>query len=183
MHSNVAGPMNVATFGQRHLYAINFKDDYSGLLKVYTMPSKDDVLTYLKMYIAEVGKPKTLHSDNGGEYISKKFRAYCIENEIKQTFIIPYNSQQNGKAECAWLTIFNDARTLLADAQLGKHWWGMALLYAVYTRNHTLSGNDLKTHHEIFYGKSVDVSTLRPFSTIGTTCSLITLGMLLLAGC
>ena len=52
---------------------------------------------------------------------------------------IPHTPEQNGVAERNWLTLFNDVRTLLADSELGKHWWGMALLHAAETRNHVLS--------------------------------------------
>ena len=40
-----------------------------------------------------------LRSDNGGEYVNKKFTTFCIEQGIQQQHIFPYTPQQNGVVE------------------------------------------------------------------------------------
>ena len=42
---------------------------------------------------------KTLRSDNGGEYTSKEFEAFCKEEGIKRELTTPYNPQENGVAK------------------------------------------------------------------------------------
>ena len=39
-----------------------------------------------------------LRSDNGGEYVNKKFTTFCTEQGIQQ-HTVPYTPQQNGVAE------------------------------------------------------------------------------------
>ena len=41
-------------------------------------------------------KIKTLHSDNGREYIDNDFKRYYDENDIKMKKTVPGKSQQNG---------------------------------------------------------------------------------------
>ena len=48
----------------------------------------------------ELGKKvKALRSDNGGEYISKKFKEFCNKEGIRRELIAPHNPQQNGVTE------------------------------------------------------------------------------------
>jgi transposase InsO family protein len=42
---------------------------------------------------------KSLRSDNGGEYISNKFKDFCYKEGILRELIAPHNPQQNGVAE------------------------------------------------------------------------------------
>ena len=48
----------------------------------------------------ESGKQvKALRSDNGGEYISGKFKDFCSKEGIRRELIAPHNPQQNGVTE------------------------------------------------------------------------------------
>ena len=40
-----------------------------------------------------------LRSDNGGEYVNKKFIKFCTQYGIQMQDIVPYTPQQNGVAE------------------------------------------------------------------------------------
>ena len=42
---------------------------------------------------------KALRSDNGGEYISNKFKEFCSREGIRRELIAPHNPQQNGVTE------------------------------------------------------------------------------------
>ena len=44
-------------------------------------------------------KIRCIHSDNGGEYISKRFNQYCANQRIAHQTSAPYSPQQNGLAE------------------------------------------------------------------------------------
>ena len=54
---------------------------------------------------------KTLRSNNGGEYTSKEFEAFCKEAGIKRELTTPYNPQQNGVAEIKNRTIMEAVKT------------------------------------------------------------------------
>jgi putative transposase len=52
---------------------------------------------------------KALRSDNGGEYISNKFKDFCNKEGIQRELITPHNPQQNGVAERKNITIVGAA--------------------------------------------------------------------------
>ena len=77
------------------------------------MARKSDTLQMLQRLIADVGKPdnliindqtadqnpgtthkiRTIRSDNGGEYISNKFKQFCLDNNIKNEYTIPHTPE------------------------------------------------------------------------------------------
>ncbi len=54
-------------------------------------------------------KSKVLRSDNGGEFVSKKFDAFLAECGIQRQTSVPYSPQQNGVTERANRTIMECA--------------------------------------------------------------------------
>jgi len=40
----------------------------------------------------------TLRSDNGGEYVNKKFINFCTKHGIQMQHTVPYTPQKNGAA-------------------------------------------------------------------------------------
>lgn len=64
---------------------------------MYLLQKRDEALKVFHNFKLEVenetnSKIKTLHSDRGGEYVSKSFLSFCRENEIKHLFIMSYTS-------------------------------------------------------------------------------------------
>jgi hypothetical protein len=163
VHSDLLGPIQVEAFPGNKKYIISFIDDYSKFTQVYLMKNKSESLDKLKKFIAEIGIPRELHTDNGGEYTSNAFKEFCIEKSIKQTFTIPYTPQQNSIAERFWKTLMAMIRAMLKQADMEKKWWGKACLTAVYTWNRTLRGNQDKSPYEIFFNNSFDLNKLKTF--------------------
>ena len=85
-----------------HCYAIGFVDSFSRFSKVYFMKTRDGVLDNFEQFCAYVGKPGTLVSDGGGEYISDEFKRYCRNQGIRFENSAPYTPQENGKIEKTW---------------------------------------------------------------------------------
>ena len=52
-----------------------------------------EVLDHLK---SEIGLPKSIRTDNGPEFISKKLAKWCEKERIEQNFIQPGKPMQNG---------------------------------------------------------------------------------------
>jgi transposase InsO family protein len=84
----------------------------------------------------EIGhKIKLLRSDNGGEFVFKKFDAFLAECEIQRQTSAPYSPQQNGVAECANRTIMECARSMILAQGLELEFWGEGVNTAVYIKN------------------------------------------------
>ena len=108
-------------------------------------------------------KVKALRSDNGGEYISDKFKDFYKEEGIRRELITPHNPQQNGVAEWKNITIVGAARAMLHD-QGPLHLWVEACNTTVYVQNrypHRILG--MSTPEEAYSGKKPDLSHLRIF--------------------
>lgn len=150
IHSDVAGPINIESFGSRCKYAICFVDDRTRYAKLYLMRTKDECLDKFKEFIAHMNKLvpqhkiKAIRTDNGGEYISAEFEQFCLDNGIGRERTIPHTPQQNGVSERLWRTLFNLVRAMLKDANLTRRWWGRALLTATYLRNVSLTVHNKK---------------------------------------
>ena len=99
---------------------MTFIDEYSRLTVLYTMKRKSDTFECFKKYHAYAERHtgskiasinvikcvekterliKALRTDNGGEYISLKFRDYLDFHGIQHQLTVAHTPQQNGVAE------------------------------------------------------------------------------------
>ncbi len=187
VHSDVVGPMEVPSLGGS-LYFITFIDDFSKWTTVYTMKKKSGALPcfikFHKMAEKHTGnkllkvniirrKPgtidqiKVLRTDNGGEYVSNKFKSYLEEHGIVHQTTIAYTPQQNGVAERMNRTLIDLVRSMLHDANLDKKFWAEALNTAVYIRNRVVSSSlpQRSTPHHQWFGSTPDLSHCRVFGS------------------
>ena len=88
IHSDVCGPMpSIALSGYE--YYVTFIDDYLRKTWIYLFNNKSEVFGKFKEFKALIENQsekriKTLRFDNGGEYTSKEFEAFCKEAGIKR---------------------------------------------------------------------------------------------------
>ena len=78
---DVCGPMPTRSLDGA-LYYVTFIDDATRKVSVYPIKGKGDVYSIIIKWLASVETEKginlkTLHSDNGGEYTSNKFKIFC----------------------------------------------------------------------------------------------------------
>ena len=97
VHSDICGPMSTASLNN-NVYFILFIDDFSRMTWVYFLKHKSQALSMFKNFksMAETQsgqKIKVLRTDNGGEYISKEFNAFCSEDGIVHQLTTPYSPQ------------------------------------------------------------------------------------------
>ena len=101
VHTDLAGPIDpVSREGFR--YSTAFTDDYSGAVFAYFIKSKSDTIAATQNFLANTapyGEVKCIRSDNGGEFISQKFKSLLEKNKIKHEMSAPYSLHQNGTAE------------------------------------------------------------------------------------
>ncbi|WVZ91577.1 hypothetical protein U9M48_037728 [Paspalum notatum var. saurae] len=109
-------------------------------------------------------KVKILRTDNGMEFCSDQFKAYCKSQGIVRHYTIPHTPQQNGVAERMNRTIISRARCMLSNAGLNKRFWAEAASTACYLINRSPSITlDKKTPIEVWSGSPADYSQLRVF--------------------
>ncbi len=80
-------------------------------------------------------KIKTLQSDNGGEFVSKKFDDFLHECGIERQTSAPYTPQQNGVAERANSTIMECVRSMICAQGFDLEFWAKAVNTSVYIKN------------------------------------------------
>jgi len=124
VHSDVCGPLEVESLGGNK-YFLTFIDDASRKVWVYFLKTKDQVFNHFKLFHTmverETGKKlKCLRSDNGGEYTSKEFDAYCGRYGIRHEKTVPRTPQHNGVAERMNRTIMERMSSMLSMAKLPK---------------------------------------------------------------
>ena len=141
VHSDLCGPMSVASLGG-FWYYILFIDDYSRKTWIYFLKSKDsgEVLGRFREYKAQVENLSSkriivLRSDNGGEYTSSGFNEFCREAGIKTEFTVLYNPQQNGVAERKNRTVVEVAKAMIHDQGLSMYLWAEACNTVVCIQN------------------------------------------------
>ncbi len=166
VHTDVCGPMKTKSAGGSS-YFVTFIHGKSRLTAIYFMKTKDKVfdkfLEYKAMVTNRTGKKiKALHSDNGGEYLSKTFSDYLMKKGIKRQLLVPRTPEQNGVAERANRTIQETARSMLCGAGLPVSFWFEAVITAVKNRSPTIAVKGM-TPYECFYGKKPDVRNLKVF--------------------
>ena len=139
VHSDVCGPMQTPSFGN-FLYFVTFIDDFSRHAWVYPLKVKSEVFMCFKQFVlmaenvsgCSVG---TLHSDRGGEYMSKEFDAFLASRGIKHQFTVPYTPQQNGVSEMKNRSLMEMARRMVKSQLLPNGFWLEVVMCATYILN------------------------------------------------
>jgi len=187
VHSDVNGPLETASIGGSR-YFITFIDDYSKWTVVYMMRTKSESFNCFQKYhkYAEVHtgrrvnklnvirrtnkteeQIKSIRTDNGGEYISNKFKDYLLEHGISHQLTVAYTPQQNGVSERMNRTLIDLVRSMIHTAGLEKKFWAEALQTAVHIRNRVTSRSlpPGKTPYHLWMNKVPDLSYLRIFGS------------------
>lgn len=167
IHSDVCGKLPVRSFGGSN-YFVTFIDDYSRKIFIYPIKSKDEVFSCFTEFKKRVeneteNKIKVLRTDNGLEYVNKKFKQFCADNGIKHETSTIYTPQQNGIAERNNRTILEKARCMLIDANLSKQWWAEAVCAAVDIINVLPNAPNKEAPNEKWNGKKCNLNNFKVF--------------------
>lgn len=135
----MCGPIEVESLGGNK-YFVTFIDDATRRTWVYMMKHKSEVFGIFQKFHAMVEretdcKLKRLRTDNGGEYTSNEFKAYCSRYGIRHERTEPSTPQHNGVAERMNRTIIEKVRCMLRMSNLPKSFWGETVGTAVYLIN------------------------------------------------
>lgn len=107
---------------------MTFVDELSHLGIVHFLKHKSEAFTCFKHYANYVerqteGKPKSIRTDNGGEYTSKDWSTYCKALGIRHVMGPPHSPQLNGVAERYNRTLLNQILPLLLYSNLPIKFW------------------------------------------------------------
>ena len=146
------------------MFALVIVDDYSRYSEVYTLRSKDEVLSKFKEFIAqhcpEDTYPKSIMTDWGTEFMGD-FRKFCVDKNIMMMKSCPYRAWQNGFIERANRTLATLARAMLIDSNLPPEFWGLALSHAAFVSNRACHSGAERTPYEQVTGVQPDLTDLR----------------------
>ncbi|KAH9684927.1 hypothetical protein KPL70_013734 [Citrus sinensis] len=136
IHSDLWGPAQVTSLGGCKFF-LTFIDDFSRMVWVYALKTKDEVLEKFKRWKVLVEnqtnlKVKVLRTDNELEYCNKLFEDYCEKNGILRHKTVTYTPQQNGLAKRMNRTLMEKVRCLLIHSKLPKALWAETLNTACY---------------------------------------------------
>ena len=96
VHTDVCGPFSTAST-KKHKHYVIFVDEFSCKCWIFFMQKKaqrfNKFLEFKALVEKELGKQvEALRSNNGGEYISKKFKNFCSKEGIQRELIAPHNT-------------------------------------------------------------------------------------------
>jgi transposase InsO family protein len=170
VHTDVCGPFETLSLGGNR-YFVSFVDEFSRMMWIYLIKTKDEVLQKFKSFKIMVEKQsekqiKILRSDGGGEYTSHDFKVFCTENGIQHEVIAPYTPQHNGMAERRNRTIMNMTRCMLKEKNLPHNFWGEAVSTACYVLNRSPTKKLNKVPEAIWFGHTPSVKHLRVFGCL-----------------
>lgn len=147
IHSDICGPMSVASFGGSRYFA-TFVDDFSRYVHVYTLKQKSELPLVFHDFVVMVQKQmsssgsdnghyqvKRIRSDNAQEYVGKGFQTVCKKFGIIHELSAPYTPEQNGVAERMNRTLVELARSMLYSMNMPTAFWAEAIHTAAYIRN------------------------------------------------
>ena len=167
-HADIWGPSPIQSMGGGR-YFLSIIDDFSRKIWLYVMKEKSEAFTKFQEWCIEVETKKgnvlkCLRTDNGLEFLSAKFDAFCKSKGIKRHRTVPHNPQQNGVAERANRTILERLRCMLISSGMPKHFWAEAASTAVMLINKCPSTSiDNDTPDMKWYGSAGDYAKLRNF--------------------
>jgi len=139
VHSDICGPISpISESGKR--YIINFIDDFSRKCWTYFLNEKSEALRVFKEFKVAAERETgewliCLRTDRGGEYNSRAFQDFCVDNGIKRQLTAAYTPQQNGIAERKNRSIMNMVRCMLFGMKVPLRFWPEATQYIVHILN------------------------------------------------
>ncbi|GKA29707.1 putative ribonuclease H-like domain-containing protein [Tanacetum coccineum] len=141
LHMDLFGPTSVKSIKHK-TYCLIVTDDFSRFSWVFFLASKDETSRILKRFITE------------------------IENQLDHKVKVIRTPQQNGVAERKNRTLYEAARTMLADSLLPTVFWAEVVNTACYVLNRVLVTKPHNTTpYELIIGRPQSISFMRPFGS------------------
>lgn len=110
---------------------------------------------------------KILRTDGGGEYTSKDFEAFCMNQGVVHEVTAPYTPHHNGLAERRNGTLLNMARSMIKKKNLPHKFWGEGVTTTAYILNKCPAKKlNLKVLEEAWCGRKPSVKHFKVFGSL-----------------
>ena len=110
---------------------------------------------------------KQFHSDQGGEFTSKRFDELLSSKGIVRQTSAPHIHQQNGRAESLNNTILEKSESMQTHASCPQSWWEFSFQTAIHVYNRTpLRRTEWATPFENIFSKKPDVQYFKTFGCL-----------------
>lgn len=133
-------------------YLLVVVDYFSRFIEIEVMRTidSDETIWRLKVIFARLGYPESITADNGRQFVSEKFRAFCLQKGIELISSTPYWPQQNGEVERQNRSIL---KRLIISQNEKRNWKEDLLEYLVMYRTtpHSTTG---RTPSEMMFGRT-----------------------------
>lgn len=128
-------------------------DYFSRFIEVEIMKKIDsaETINRLRPMFSRFGYPFSITADNGRQFISEEFKAYCSENNIKLINTIPYWPQQNGEVERQNRSLL---KRLIISQNENSNWKRELQKYLQMYRS-TPHATTLRTPSELMFGRTI----------------------------
>lgn len=183
IHSDIWGPSRIINTTNTRWF-ITFIDDHTRVSWVFLLKQKSDAAMTFQNFHSMIKNQfnanlQVLHTDNGTEYFNSILGDYLLSNGIIHKSSCAGTPQQNGIAERKNRHLLEVARALMFTTSVPKHFWGEAILTAVYLINR-MPSRVLKYHTPLSillqaYPHTHLISNL-PLKTFGCTSYVHILG-------
>jgi hypothetical protein len=151
---------------------------------VVLLPTKAAATDAIKHVQAAVEKEsglkiQVLRTNNGDEFTSAEFTAYCVDEGIQRHYSASYSLQQNGVVEHRNHTMVATARALLKQEGMSAEFWGEAVMTAVHLLNRSPTKSlEGKTLYEAWHECTLAVGQLHTFGCLAYAKELNTVSKL-----
>ena len=158
VHSDVWTCPSISISGMK--YFVTFIDCYTRMTWLYLLRHKDEVFQCFQDFCAYVNtqfkvQVQMLRSDNGTEYVNKRFGEFLSGKGIMHQTSCPDTPPQNGVAERKNRHILEVTRSLMYTMNVPKFLWGEAVLTATYLINRMPSRIiGMKSPCEVLFGEN-----------------------------
>lgn len=175
VHVDLMGPLPVSDDYSK--YVLTMRDRETGFLTTAALIDKtaSSVVSALKThFISSFGVPALIISDNGREFTSNEFAAFCTDVGIDHKFTTSYHPQANGMVERIHRTMRVAFRSLDKPSD-----WSDALPLITLAINNQVCDNNDYTPYQMVFGQAArlpgtfffnddsdDNSTLQPVAAI-----------------
>ena len=175
IHVDLMGPLPVSDDYTK--YVVTMRDRRTGFLTTAAVTDKSatSVVSALRNhFISSFGVPAIIISDNGREFNSNEFQAFCTDLGINHKFVTCYHPQANGMVE----RIHRTMKVAFRSLDEPNKWADALPLITLAINNQVCDSNDF-TPYQMVYGQAArlpgtfffqegtdDNSTLQPIAEI-----------------
>lgn len=164
---DIVGPLPVTESGYRYLLTLQDNlTKYSDAIPLREMDAVSVASALAEQFISRFGCPKTIHTDQGRNFMSRIMKCFCRIFKIKQIKSTAYHPQSLGSLERAHHVFIEYLKHYCT-----KRDWDKWIRFGMFSYNTSVHESTGFTPHELIFGKKAripsefaDVQPPRTFS-------------------